>query len=167
MVGFPQAPGGRLLPGMVRGEAQPQGLDLSSMAGKRWLNAVVRVNRPELLVAGPLYKLSSGDPKDEQAARALADYFDRLRKRHHLSMILEAHSPHGDLGDRSNWRPYGASLWMRWPEFGFGLAKTKKESDPAGKPITELLPWRFARDRNRKWPRRLKEGPSWPWMVDE
>lgn len=161
----PPAPGSRLLPGMARLESQPQGIDLLTRAGQRWLESTVGASGPELVVIGPLYKLFVGDPRSEAEARSVADTFDAIRKRYGCALLIEAHSPHGDMGDRANWRPFGASLWLRWPEIGIGLAKSK-EADYQGRPLTDVREWRMARDRDRRWPRRLRQGVYWPWEVE-
>jgi hypothetical protein len=96
--------------------------------------------------------LSSGDPTEEGPAKVVAARLDRLRAAHGCAVLLEAHSPHATGGKaRRPERPYGASLWLRWPEFGLHLAA---EGD--------LRHWRGPRDR-RDWPARLQRGGAWPW----
>jgi replicative DNA helicase len=140
---------------------RPAGMDLRDIADRRWLDAVMRRRHPDLLVIGPLYKAfrtRPGERKvDEDAAEQAAAALDELRVRHRCALLIEAHSPHGDTGDRANWRPYGASLWMRWPEFGLGLAPSPNEG------CFDVKNWRGARDRSRQWPERLIEGTAWPW----
>lgn len=107
----------------------------------------------DVLVVGPLYKLTTGDPVKEEPARALADALDRLRAIRGSALLIEAHSPYAD-GSRTKRprRPYGASLWSRWPEFGFYL-------DPDNGDVDH---WRGQRDE-RQWPSRLLRGEPWPW----
>jgi hypothetical protein len=50
-------------------------------------------------------------------------------------------------------RPYGASLWSRWPEFGIYLS-----------PKGTLTHWRGQRDE-RAWPEALERSDPWPWAV--
>lgn len=141
---------------------RPQGLNLRSRADRRWLDGLLAYHHPDLLVCGPLYKLfegSQGVRKDsEEAADEVARAFDDLRVRHDVALIIEAHAPHGDAGDRAGYRPYGASLWLRWPEFGIGMV-------PDGDDAVKLRHWRGARDRDRDWPERLLEGANWPWEA--
>jgi hypothetical protein len=66
-------------------------------------------------------------------------------------VILEGHSPYAAGGGRRPERPYGASLWSRWPEFGLYLS-----------PEGHLRHWRGARDE-RDWPAALERGGTWPW----
>lgn len=131
-------------------EVIPEGLDLLEGPDARTLEEVIGDNHPDLLVGGPIYKLVGGDPTAEEPAKAAAQLLDRLRVRHGFALILEAHSPH-DVGGRKVERPYGASLWRRWPEFGVYLA-----DDGA------LRHWRGQRDE-RDWPPMLRRGGTWPW----
>jgi replicative DNA helicase len=142
-------------------EVRPQGMDLLSGADQRWLTSKVDAVRPDIIMGGPLYKLFVAGPEDEHAARALAGYLDRLRRRYDCAIALEAHSPHGFANDRAGLRPFGSSLWMRWPEFGFGLAPIKKD-----KTKMEFVAWRGLRD-TRDWPSALEydraEPGHWLW----
>jgi AAA domain len=142
--------------GRLHVEVEPAGIDLfGRVADRDRLAERVESTKAEVLIAGPLYKLAGGDPNLEEVARTVAGVLDRLRADHHLAMILEAHSPHAAKGFRRPTRPYGASLWLRWPEFG-------KHLDPGGR----LTDWRGPRDE-RTWPRLLKRGGAWPWTVPE
>lgn len=132
---------------------RPQGLDLLHRPDAERLLSVVEAVRPELIIGGPMYKLSGGDPTEEGTARVVAAYLDRLRAQYGLALILEAHSPYANGGTRHPLRPYGASLWSRWPEFGIHLSKDG-----------ELTHWRGPRDE-REWPALLERGGAWPWTA--
>lgn len=138
--------------GILRIETLTGGLDLTTQTDASRLAKLVDANRAELLVIGPVYKLAMGDPSDEPTARTVAARLDRLRVDFGCALLLEAHSPHSQNGTRAQ-RPYGASLWMRWPEFGIHL-------DANGK----LAHWRGPRDE-REWPRRLVRSEPWPFAV--
>ena len=62
-------------------------------------------------------------------------------------------------GER-NVRPIGASLWLRWPEFGYGL-RPASGFDPAER-LVDFVGWRGDRDV-RNWPKQLRAGSLWPW----
>lgn len=136
----------------LRINIRTEGLDLLNADDAVWLEQRIAANHPAILIAGPLYKMASGDPLAEEPARAVAGLLDRLRATHSLTIILEAHTPYGSGGQRPL-RPYGASLWSRWPEFGIHL------SDQG-----QLRHWRGARDE-RSWPRLLQRGGTWPWTL--
>lgn len=136
-----------------------QGLDLLSPIDQAWLEERIIANEPDLVCMGPLYKLAAGDPNEEQAARTVALFLDQLRVKHKFSLILEGHTPHAVAGGRRPFRPYGASLWMRWPEFGIHVAERGN-----------VKHWRGPRDE-RDWPTKLDRGDvrngQWPWMRGE
>ncbi len=127
-----------------------EGLDLAQGDGAL-LEAEVAAAQPDILITGPAYKMVGGDPTEEGPARLVAAWLDKIRIRYGCAIILEAHSPHASNGGKRPLRPYGASLWLRWPEFGVHLG-----DDGA------LTHWRGPRDE-RDWPVALKRGGEWPW----
>lgn len=120
--------------------------------------------QPEILVIGPLYRLTpNGINNDEEAAPLIAA-LDTLRDRG-LVLAMEAHAPKGSMGER-NLAPRGSAALMGWPEFGFGLAPQDK--DETGRIQTaEVVRWRGDRDRGRQWPKLLWAGGPFPWTADE
>lgn len=134
---------------------RPDGIDLALVEHIAWLEAKVREHQPELVIIGPIYKMAGGDPKDEQTAKAVAGVIDTLRVLYGFAVMIEAHTPYAE-GAKSKRpeRPYGASLWSRWPEFGIFLADDGT-----------LRHWRGQRDE-RAWPEKLKRGDEWPWEVE-
>lgn len=142
---------------LARGQFVPlvraEGLDLLNASDREWLRERVRANKPDLLIVGPLYKMASGDPTTEEAAREVTMCLDELRAECPCAMVIEAHTPHASVGGRRPKRPYGASLWLRWPEFGLHL-------DGAG----VLTHWRNPRDE-RAFPPALQRGDEWPWEL--
>lgn len=145
------------------------GIDMRDGRDAQRLSALVEAHKAELVIIGPLYKAyrtkGRESKNDETVAEECAYAFDRLRARHGCALWIEAHSPHGEGGDRANLRPYGASLWLRWPEFGFGLKGEKV--NPGERRTAEVVAWRGVRRRGRDWPRRLVEGGSFPWLPAE
>lgn len=132
----------------------PQGIDLLRSDHEEWLDRRLEANKPDLLIIGPLYKLAAGDPTEERVARTVALTLDKLRVKHNFALLIEAHVPHASNGRLRPERPYGASLWMRWPEFGVYLAAEG-----------QVRHWRGQRDE-REWPDMLKRGGYWPWSPD-
>lgn len=130
-----------------------EGLDLTAQRDCDWLHDLAAQHDPDLLITGPAYKMHAGDPNDETAARVVAAHFDRLRAAHRCAILLEAHSPHASNGGRRPTRPYGASYWLRWPEFGLHLGDSG-----------EVTHWRGPRDE-RDWPTLLQRGGAWPWTA--
>lgn len=154
--------GDRLEPDYLRIEVRNSGLDLTSRADSIWFRDLVSASNPDLLITGPLYKMSSGDPNDEGPARALAQLLDDIRTSVDCALIIETHSPHSTYGKHRELRPYGASLWRRWPEFGMGLRQAKDSN----KTKATLEEWRGGRDE-RIWPNKLQHSDKWPWVQSQ
>jgi hypothetical protein len=149
--------------GRLRFEGRPRGIDITTATDRRWLMDRIAVARPRLLVIGPAYKLTRGeagrnDIGGEERAKLTVDLLDDIRERFGIALIMETHSPHGHAGGR-DLRPFGSSVWLRWPEFGVGFAESKSE------PHTwDLIHWRGPRDE-RIWPRAMQRGGRWPWTA--
>ncbi|HEY7821643.1 MAG TPA: AAA family ATPase [Acidimicrobiia bacterium] len=126
-------------------------LDLTDRNDERWLESHIDANRPDLLLIGPLYKLHDGDPNEEKPAKHVSGVIDRLRTSYGFAVLMEAHTPHAAQGNTRPKRPYGASLWKRWPEFGIHISQ-----------YGNLSHWRNPRD-DREWPTGLQRGGTWPW----
>ncbi len=128
------------------------------------VHRLVDEHQPEILVIGPLYRLTpNGINNDEEAAPLIAA-LDTLHDRG-LVLAMEAHAPKGSMGER-NLAPRGSAALMGWPEFGFGLAPQDK--DETGRIQTaEVVRWRGDRDRGRQWPKMLWAGGPFPWTADE
>jgi AAA domain len=142
--------------------SRPDGLvldDPKDRDGDRaWVEQIVEETRAELVILGPIYKMLGGDPNDELPNRDAAKWIDRLRMRLGFTILLEAHTPHGQQ------RPYGWSGWKRWPEFGFHLHEDGR-----------LEHFRGQREE-REWPRKLirssdqivdsSRSQKWLWIPD-
>lgn len=143
-------------------KSRVQGLDLCTKKDADWLRGLLLVHRPSLLVVGPLYKMYRGSDRvskaSEEGAEKVTQVLDDLRVEFDCSLIIEAHAPHGEGGDRANWRPRGSTLFLGWPEFGIGM---KPLLDDSG--TVRLVRWRGDRVRGRDWPDQIKEGRMWPW----
>jgi len=134
------------------------GIHLQNRADVGDLVATIKQVRPDLITCGPLYKMATGNPADEEVAKSVADVLDMIAVRYNAALLIEAHAPHGQNGSgERELRPFGASLWMRWPEFGIGLY-------PSSDGGVGIRHWRGQREE-REWPARLIRGRSWPWEV--
>jgi Bifunctional DNA primase/polymerase, N-terminal/AAA domain len=102
--------------------------------------------KPDLLIIGPVWKLIEGDSTSEEVNRPLARWLDKMRVAHHVTLLIEAHTPHDAA------RPYGWSGWKRWPEFGIHLHQDGR-----------LEHWRGQREE-RAWPDKLERSTGqWLW----
>ncbi|MFF3265336.1 AAA family ATPase [Streptomyces sp. NPDC002932] len=149
-------------------DIRPEGLDLNQPADRSWLLRRVEAEKPDLIAIGPIYKIAnprSGESA-EDAARALMTALEALRAASGAAaLVIEAHSPHATPGGARDLRPIGSSLWLRWPEFGFGLSPAK---GPRAQDLRLMnwTPWRGARSE-RSWPEQFCQGVTWPWQAVE
>lgn len=146
-------------------ERRPAGMNLSDPAERLWLSRLVALVNPDLLCIGPAYKLyvSSGKEREEDLARQVTSALDVVREEANCALILEHHAPHGDGQERAV-RPIGSSLWLRWPEFGYGI-RPAKDFDKRTRSC-DFVPWRGPRDE-RDWPERVNAlGSFLPWMDE-
>lgn len=123
----------------------------------RWIDEV----KPDLLLLGPLYRVTRGSLNDDDAVAPVLHALDGIRARD-IAMLIELHAGHarGERGER-DLRPRGSSALLGWPEFGLGIRAEKELRDGARK-VSTLIRWRGDRDR-REWPKRLAHGQLWPW----
>lgn len=147
-------------------QIRPEGLDLAGK-DREWFQRVVSNTAPDLIVMGPAYKLM-GAAKTSDDASILAWFaaMDVVRVKHDVAMIIEAHSGHAkDEDGARSVRPFGSSVWLRWPQVGIGLRRNK-EFDPGREhpEVVDVVHWRGSRGV-RDWPDILKRGRDgeMPW----
>lgn len=137
---------------------RPGGIDLRKRADRAEIETLLTRRRPELVVLGPLYKsyrASGSDTSWELAAREVQSVLDDWRARFGISLLIEDHAP-GAAGGRRDIRPYGSSLWLRWPEIGIALTQTNNPNQ------LDVSRWRGDRMTN-DWPTSIVRGTPWPW----
>lgn len=150
-------------PSRLRVCSRPEGLDLTTTRDRHWLIDRCIANGTELLVIGPVYRMFSGaaargDTGGEDQARGVTKALDEVRHRCGVTLAMETHAPHAGPYGR-DLRPFGSSVWLRWPEFGIGLRRDDDEG------MTYAVEhWRGARDQ-RAFPHVLQKGGKWPWTA--
>lgn len=139
---------------------RPGGVDLRRRVDRLALEDVLRRNRPRLVCFGPLYKgyTRKASESDEQVAAEVQAILDDLRTRFSFALVLEHHAPQSANGVREL-RPFGSSLWLRWPEYGIKLTPDKDRP----RDVLHLGRWRGDRSEAR-WPDRLCRDQTWPWI---
>tara|TARA_R110000823_G_scaffold154116_2_gene285002 strand:- start:2381 stop:3595 length:1215 start_codon:yes stop_codon:yes gene_type:complete len=145
--------------------ADVRNIDLSNSVEQASFIRLCKTEQPDLVYAGSLYKLAPETAQVDGQFSAISRTVDLIRAETAASFILEAHAPHGMANDRAGMRPYGSSSWLRWPEFGFGMAQI-----PQDKSVVKMTTWRGARSDDRFWPAGLKRNGVLPWspiMSDE
>jgi replicative DNA helicase len=144
-------------------EAVPQGLDLTRPEDEAWLVRRVASIQPALLFIGPVYRLHADDPNKEEPARKVSAVLDRCRSAANCALVAEAHAGHGYGGAERPLRPTGTSLWLRWPEFGYGMQPAEGHT-PQDRRV-HFRSWRGDREE-RDWPTALRSGGPLPWSID-
>jgi hypothetical protein len=113
--------------------------------------------QPELVVIGPLYRLTSKAIQSDDEAAPLLAALDTIRDRG-CALLIEAHAGHAiGKGGQRELRPRGSSALLGWPEFGYGMRAI------ADGKYADLVAWRGDRDA-RKFPGRIvhdREGIRW------
>jgi replicative DNA helicase len=147
---------------------RPGGIDLRNRAERADLEGVLRIRRPNLVVLGPLYKAfqSRTTENDEQATSEVQHVLDDLRTRYGFALLLETHAPHG-FKETRDLRPFGSSLWLRWPEIILKMQPLDWDQVPAK--IVDLKRGKFRGDLSESaWPAGLHWGTSnqLPWQPD-
>ena len=105
------------------------GVDLRSCRGRSELEAVIQQTRPDLIIAGPLYKLMSRGQRDvQQAALEFTSVIDDLRMRYRFAIIIEAHMAKSQTGSYRTSDPKGSVVWKQWPEIGRALRADDEEA---------------------------------------
>jgi replicative DNA helicase len=144
-------------------DLRPGGVDLLSARDVAWLEHAVNSTAPDVIAIGPLYKMHRHNPNDEQAARDLIAVLDGIRERYGVAVVTEAHAGHAeDAGRNRKMRPSGSSLWLRWPEFGYGLRRAVNDPGREHPELVDVVAWRGSREE-RNWPRQLQHGHALPW----
>ena len=139
--------------------SQHKFLDLTNPADKRKAVNEAIDFQPQLVVMGTVYKLAP-TPHHDEAFNSVMTTVRAITAKTNAGFIIEHHAGNAKdgSGEREH-RPYGSSMWRRWPNFGVGLVRRKDDWRTA-----ELIRWRGERARGRNWPAGLREGPTYPWL---
>lgn len=155
--------GQRMLTIMEEWDNQP---DLTTDAGRAWLEERFWAYKPHLTIAGPLTNLVQDDLKSYGPVHELRKVIDASRKVCNSAIIMEHHAPKRGAGDKiREVSPYGSGLFLKWPDFGFAMVPTSE----AGTYEWDMN--RGPRVRGRYWPMALRQGApgsaEFPWMECE
>lgn len=133
------------------------GIDLCSRRSRTEFAAFIGDHRPQLVCMGPIYKMYVSTRRDdEERSREVLAFLDDMRTRFGVAFLMEHHAPKKVAGSARELTPFGSSLWLRWPEFGFSLVKGRVDG--------EVEVRRFRGDRMKAgWPDRLRRGDPLPW----
>lgn len=144
------------------------GLDLSRPEDQGLLRGWVRSHRPEVLVIGPVYRMSATDVNEEEGVRAWQRPLEAIMAEG-CSVVLEHHSPNESAGTRRALRPIGSSAIRRWSAQGVSLSAIKCNAHDAlwcrvcGRKA-EVGMWRGSRDET-DWPTHLRSPRDSVWWA--
>lgn len=139
------------------------GLDLLTDGGYAYLQERIRAHEPDLVVMGPLTNMAGRDLKDDEVVRKVKKAVNAARAIRGTVFVMEHHAPHKGPGDKERAvRPYGSSMFLKWPDFGYGFKPSNVEG------WYEFQRTRFPRVRSRRFPEYMRNGVpnslEWPWM---
>lgn len=136
-----------------------EGLNLRDRRVQAEMEAVLQAVRPDIVFAGPLYKLTRRAAREdlEQGTLEMLEVLDDFRARYNFALMLEHHAPKGPGTGFREMNPFGSSALLRWPEFGLTLEEEGNPL-PSDKTLT-LKIGRFRRDREpADWPDFITRG---------
>lgn len=157
--------------GNMRFYTRMGGINLTTAQDSFEFMDAIRRFEPQLIIAGPIYKMIWGlKPSDDglRAHAAVAAFFDKVRERYGSAVWLESHAPKGDNRGR-DLRPEGWNGWLKWPEFGLALHPATKAH--GGEQGVDVKRFRGDRIDSRPWPSWMTRNlvfPSsgWPWVAN-
>jgi len=136
-------------------------IDLSNSVERQRVIRLAKERQPQLMYLGSLYKLAPEGDRVDTAFGHVSRTVDRIRAETSTSILIEAHTGHGMQNDRNGaMRPYGSSMWLRYPEFGIGMIPRRDH-----KGVIEIKHWRGARSDDRVWPSGLRRSGTLPWQA--
>jgi replicative DNA helicase len=124
----------------------------------------IRRARPDLVVAGPVYKMTEDTGEhSEQTHSSVTRFWDQMRGRYGFALVMEHHPPlQTNMKAARIMRPAFSGVYSRWPEFGIALILTKGNT-------LELSRFRGDRIAGRSWPVEIQRhdfwGRDWPWKA--
>ena len=139
-------------------------MDLQQDKTVSWLLKRINLIKPDVLVIGPLYKLSPRALQTDDDTAPILSALDLIRDQG-VCLLMEAHAGHAlGAGGKRDYRPRGSASLMGWPEFGYGVRPAEIQAEDDKSRRVELVPWRGDRDE-RDWPEELDSGGPWPWSI--
>ena len=145
---------------------RPAGINLRNRVDVAELENVIRARRPDLVCFGPLYASYENTSKDfgwETAAREVQQVLKTLMVRYNFGLLIEDHAPQADGNGKRQMRPYGSTMWRRWPDIGIGMEPVEGRTDSF-----KLSRWRGDRVPT-DWPTWITRGSAsgslWPFVA--
>ena len=115
--------------------SRPDGIDLRNPRDIASFERILARFTPDFVTFGPLYKAyrKTKGEDDETFGASLQTVLDRLRISYDAAWIFEHHAPL----ERTRLRPFGSSLWLRWPDIGIGThpRRNRRTDDNGTRPV--------------------------------
>lgn len=153
-------------------ESHQGGIDLTDGKDQAWLHHIVRHHRADLLVIGPVYRLTSTDLNTEEGVRAWQKPLESMMA-DGVTVVTEHHAPNESAGHARSLRPIGSSAMRRWFAQGVSMrgrpcAEHEDEWCRLCRRRARVENWRGSREEEVAWPHYLTsmEGQVW-WIRDQ
>jgi hypothetical protein len=138
--------------------SRSQNVDLTKPAQRNALIREICSHKPDLVYMGSVYQLAPS-PDHDEVFFSIRNTVDAIRDEIGAAFIVEHHAGHDKDGNGvRDSRPYGSSMWRRWPNFGIGLVPMVQVEG-----VSQLQRWRGDRSRGRAIPMAVKESQTFPW----
>ena len=137
---------------------KPGGISIRNRRDRTDLQREIAFHRPDLVIAGPAYKLGvTRQPGEswEEAAGDWLDVWDKLRTNFSFALFLEAHTSKSEAMD-----PQGSGYITQWCETGLAMQEDKQIPG-----AVDLERFRGDRLQGLTWPKRLERDPDWLWRA--
>lgn len=150
---------GKGAPGLASVLPMPRS-DITSDKVLSKLHREIDAVNPDIVVIGPIYKMSPRALQDDTDAAPVLAALDTIRDRG-IALLIEAHAgkAEGGVNRRRDMRPRGSSALLGWPEFGYGMVAAAVNT-------AALTPWRGDRDF-RDIPDRLVRSEHGLWVREQ
>jgi hypothetical protein len=140
----------------------PYGVDLETRRDRNDLLTVLEDARPQVIIGGPVYKLTDQvkDMSEDRRAAIVQSVFNDVRKRFGSAVILEHHAPTGSGKQARDMKAKGGQVWPAWVNMTIALHSEREgQSARVGYPHPPRGYFR--------WPKRFDRGVhmgEWPWV---
>src|ERR1019366_243614 len=137
---------------------KPGGISIRTRRDRTDLQREIAFHRPDLVIAGPAYKLgATRQPGEswEEAASGWLQVWDHLRTTYSFALFLEAHTSKGEQMD-----PQGSAFITQWSETGLAMQEDKQITG-----AVDLERFRGDRLQGLTWPKRLERDEDWLWRA--
>lgn len=149
-------------PGMLSVvRAWDEDVDLLTASGEEWMLERIHAYKPDVVFMGPLTNLAGRDLREDEPVRRIRDVVKKARSLYDVAVVMEHHAPLRQNGDKErSVRPYGSSIFLRFPDFGYGLRPTEVKG------YFEWQKTRGPRERDREFPEYLRWGSLEPGSLE-